>query len=134
MRMEKSAYKEIIEKEEKILAELYKTLIQERKGIISSSLEEINMCGIKKEEILRQINNLDKERKDMTDDMIEEFPENIVEIVKKIRFLMDRNMKLMTFAIKQKKYIIDEIINKINLHVYPGKEKTSTPLMLMKEV
>lgn len=132
--MEKSAYKEIIEKEEKILAELYKTLIQERKGIISSSLEEINMCGIKKEEILRQINNLDKERKDMTDDMIEEFPENIVEIVKKIRFLMDRNMKLMTFAIKQKKYIIDEIINKMNLHVYPGKEKTSTPLMLMKEV
>ncbi len=132
--MEKSPYKEIIEKEEKILAELYKTLIQERKGIISSSLEEINMCGIKKEEILRQINNLDKERKDMTDDMIEEFPENIVEIVKKIRFLMDRNMKLMTFAIKQKKYIIDEIINKMNLHVYPGKEKTSTPLMLMKEV
>jgi len=132
--MEKSAYKEIIEKEEKILAELYKTLIQERKGIISSSLEEINMCGIKKEEILRQINNLDKKRKDMTDDMIEEFPESIVEIVKKIRFLMDRNMKLMTFAIKQKKYIIDEIINKMNLHVYPGKEKTSTPLMLMKEV
>lgn len=132
--MEKSPYKEIIEKEEKILAELYKTLIQERKGIISSSLEEINMCGIKKEEILRQINNLDKERKDMTDDMIEEFPESIVEIVKKIRFLMDRNMKLMTFAIKQKKYIIDEIINKMNLHVYPGKEKTSTPLMLMKEV
>jgi len=132
--MEKSAYKEIIEKEEKILAELYKTLVQERKGIISSSLEEINMCGVKKEEILRQINNLDKERKDMPDDMIEEFPESIVEIVKKIRFLMDRNMKLMTFAIKQKKYIIDEIINKMNLHVYPGKEKTSTPLMLMKEV
>ena len=135
---------EITGKELGLLKEFSKVLKGERDAIISFSLEGILCENNRKEEILKRLEFLKREKEGLLMDRLD--PETTVQgkswgtlcgevnrTIKEVRGGIDRNMKLLSFSMDHVKSSIENIVGLLNRSQY-GKKRDRISLLLSRSV
>ena len=133
---------EITQKELALLKEFSKALKGERDAIISFSLEGIVGENNRKEEILKRLEFLKKEREGLSAD----FPEpemtlggrtwrslsgEVNQTIREVRTGIDKNMKLLSFSMDHVKSSIENIVGLLNRSTY-GKKTERISFLLSR--
>jgi hypothetical protein len=135
---------EITKKELGLLKEFSKVLRGERDAIISFSLEGIVSENNHKEEILKRLEYLKKEKATLLQGDID--PETTVNgktwkslcgemnlTIKEVRSGIDKNMKLLSFSMDHVKSSIESIVGLLNRSAY-GKKKDRISMVLSRSI
>ncbi len=135
---------EVTKKELHTLRQFLKILREERDAIISFSLEGIIRENNRKEEVLRRLEYLEKEKEAFLENapdrqaLLEREPfkplhREIHQVMEEVKVALEKNMKLLSFSMDHVKSSIDNIVGFLNKTTYGGKrEKIS--LLLSKEI
>lgn len=135
---------EITEKELGLLREFSKSLRGEHDAIISFSLESIVGENNHKEEILKKLEYLKREKDgiltgEMDPDMTVDGKTwralcgEMNETIREVRNGIDRNMKLLSFSMDHVKSSIENIVGLLNRSSY-GKKKERISMVLSRSV
>jgi hypothetical protein len=135
---------EITRKELGLLKEFSKVLKEERDAIISFSIEGIVGENNRKEEILKRLELLKREKANFLETPLE--PETAVNgktwgslcaevnlTIKEVRKGIERNMKLLSFSMDHVKSSIENIVGLLNRSSY-GKKTDRISLLLSSRV
>ena len=135
---------EITQKELGLLKEFSKVLKEERDAIISFSLEGIVSENNHKEELLKKLEFMKKEKEALLHDKLD--PEMAVRgktwgslcsevnyTIKEVKSGIDKNMKLLSFSMDHVKSSIENIVGLLNRSSY-GKKRDKISLLLSRSV
>lgn len=135
---------EIMKKEHETLREFLKVLNEERDSIVSFSLEGIIQKNNQKEELVKRLEYLKREKEKALPDIDREFlatnsewkalSKKIEHAVGEVRPALEKNVKLLSFSIDHVKSSIEHIMSFINSTVGYGKKREHTPFLLSKVV
>ena len=131
-------------KELGLLKELSTVLRDERDAIISFSLEGIVGENNRKEEILKRLEFLKKEKEKLAMEIPdpetavdgvtwETLRDEVNETIREVKGGIDRNMKLLSFSMDHVKSSIENIVGLLNRSSY-GKKKDRISLLLSRRV
>ncbi|MCX8022902.1 MAG: flagellar protein FlgN [Syntrophorhabdaceae bacterium] len=135
---------EILERELHELKEFLKTLKNERDSIISFSLEGIVRENNKKEQILKKLEYIEKEKANLLSNIPEDDPffktDRWMFLVKEIRHTMEgindamnKNIKLLSFSMDHVRSSIENIVGFINKATY-GREKRNLSIFAPRKI
>jgi hypothetical protein len=135
---------EIARKEQEALKEFLKVLKRERDSIISFSLEGIIQENNRKEEILKKleylkrekdnlINSVDNEDELFESDAWKSLTAEMEYTMREIKTALQKNMKLLSFSIDHVKSSIDHILGFISSFNY-GKKTEQKPFLLSRVI
>lgn len=135
---------EISQKELGALKEFLGTLGKERDAIISFSLESIVAQNNRKEEILRKIEFLEREKQRFLAEAKEqeidgdhrkwrELKKDVEFTLRQVKAAMDRNMHLLSFSMGHVKSSIDKIVGFINGTTY-GQMRRDLSFVISRDV
>jgi len=141
--MEDQALIELGQKELSTLQEFLSALHAERDSIISFSLEGVIRENNKKEEILKRLEYLEREKEKIFSaspdrgDLMDKsaghpVAKEIHEKVKEVRIALEKNMKLLSFSMDHVKTSVEKIIDFINRTSYQKGRPVS--VMVSREV
>ena len=141
--MESPTLIELGQKELSTLQEFLSALHGERDSIISFSLEGVIRENNRKEEILKRLEFLEREkekilsaspdRSALTEDAAwHPLAKQIQEKVKEVRVALEKNMKLLSFSMDHVKTSVEKIIDFINRTSYHKGRRVS--VMVSREV
>jgi len=141
--MEDQALIELGQKELSTLQEFLSALHAERDSIISFSLEGVIRENNKKEEILKRLEYLEREKEkilsaspdrgDLTDkSACHPVAKQIHDKVKEVRVALEKNMKLLSFSMDHVKTSVEKIVDFINRTSYYKGRRVS--VMVSREV
>ncbi len=135
---------EITRKELGLLKEFSKVLTGERDAIISFSLEGIVSENNHKEEILKRLEFLKREKESLLQGDMD--PDTTVngktwkslcgemnQTIKEVRTGIDKNMKLLSFSMDHVKSSIESIVGLLNKSAY-GKKKDRISMVLSRSI
>jgi flagellar biosynthesis/type III secretory pathway chaperone len=136
---------EIMKKEHETLREFLKVLNEERDSIISFSLEGIIQKNNQKEELIKRLEYLKREKEKALPDIDQDFfttnnewralSKDIEQIMREVRPALEKNVKLLSFSIDHVKSSIEHIVGFINSTVgYGRKKKEHAPFLLSRVV
>ncbi|MDD5008747.1 MAG: flagellar protein FlgN [Syntrophorhabdaceae bacterium] len=135
---------EIMKKEHETLREFLRVLNEERDSIISFSLEGIIQKNNQKEELVKRLEYLKKEKEKALPDIDQEFfvtsnewkalSKKIEHIMGEVRTAFEKNIKLLSFSIDHVKSSIEHIVGFINSTVGYGKKKGHASFILSRVV
>jgi hypothetical protein len=117
------------------LKEFLGALREERDAIISFSLEGIIQENNRKEQILRKLEYLEKEKEKLSAGTVDKdelrltgkfgmLHQDIEKTTQEVRILMEKNMKLLSFSMDHVKSTIERIINFVNKASYGGQTRS----------
>ncbi|OPY80772.1 MAG: FlgN protein [Syntrophorhabdus sp. PtaU1.Bin153] len=142
-----NALTEITRKELVILKEFLKVLREERDAIISFSLEGIIRENNRKEEILKRLEDLEREKEKilaaMTDmesttgsDVFRTLRSGLEHTMEEVKSMLEKNMKLLSFSMDHVKSSMDHIVgflNNNNAATY-GVKRQGLSVLLSREI
>jgi hypothetical protein len=130
--MEDEALFDLSKRELSTLKEFLMALREERDAIISFSLEGIIQENNRKEEILRKLEYLEKEKAKLLADVADEdslhnsgrfrvLRKDVERTTREVQISMEKNMKLLSFSMDHVKSTIERIVGFINRATYGGR-------------
>jgi len=135
---------EITQKELGLLKEFSKVLREERDAIISFSLEGIVSENNHKEELLKRLEFLKKEKEALLRERLDPETEvggktwgslcsEVNHTIKEVKAGIDKNMKLLSFSMDHVKSSIENIVGLLSRTSY-GKKRDKISLLLSRSV
>jgi flagellar biosynthesis/type III secretory pathway chaperone len=135
---------EITKKELLTLKQFLKVLKEERDAIISFSLEGIIRENNRKEEILKKLEYLEKEKEAflggvpdkktlIESDLFRPFRDEIYHVMEEVKIALEKNMKLLSFSMDHVKSSIENIVGFLNKTTY-GSKQDKISLLLSREI
>jgi flagellar biosynthesis/type III secretory pathway chaperone len=133
---------EIMKKEHETLQEFLRVLNEERDSIISFSMEGIIQKNNQKEELVKRLEYLKKEKEKVLPDIDQDFlvtsndwkvlSKKIEHIMGEVRTALEKNMKLLSFSIDHVKSSIEHVMGFINSTVGYGKKREHISFLLSR--
>jgi len=125
-----------------VLKQFLRVLTEERDAIISFSLEGIVRANNVKEELLKKLEFLEKEQERMVPAQVPvdapskewtALRRDFEQTLKEVKVALEKNMRLLTFAMDHVKCSIEKMVSFINRSSY-GRHREALSLVLSKEV
>jgi len=135
---------EITKNELNTLKQFLMVLKEERDAIISFSLEGIIRENNRKEEMLRKLEYLEKEKESflskvadrqslIESESFKPLRSEIHHVMEEVKVALEKNMKLLSFSMDHVKSSIDNIVGFLNKTTY-GAKREKISLLLSKEI
>lgn len=135
---------EITKNELNTLKQFLMVLKEERDAIISFSLEGIIRENNRKEEMLRKLEYLEKEKESflskvadrqslIESESFKPLRSEILHVMEEVKGALEKNMKLLSFSMDHVKSSIDNIVGFLNKTTY-GAKREKISLLLSKEI
>jgi len=135
---------EITKNELNTLKQFLMVLKEERDAIISFSLEGIIRENNRKEEMLRKLEYLEKEKESflskvadrqslIESESFKPLRSEILHVMEEVKGALEKNMKLLSFSMDHVKSSIDNIVGFLNKTTY-GAIREKISLLLSKEI